>query len=110
MVTRAGQVVVKRVLSDGFLEHVEEVGNYLMERLEELNSPHIVDVRGRGLMVGIELDVAPAGIVAGGYDHGLLLVSSGTNVVRFVPPLIIEKSHVDELIEKLTAILEGIDE
>lgn len=110
VVTRAGQVVVKRVLSDGFLEHVQEVGNYLMERLEELNSPHIVDVRGRGLMVGIELDVAPAGIVAGGYEHGLLLVSSGTNVVRFVPPLIIEKSHVDELIEKLTVILEGIDE
>jgi len=110
VVTRAGQVVVNRVLSDGFMEHVEEVGNYLMERLEELNSPHIVDVRGRGLMVGIELDVAPSGIVAGGYEHGLLLVSSGTNVVRFVPPLIIEKSHVDELIEKLTAILEGLDE
>ena len=110
VVTRAGQVIVNRILSDGFLEHVQEVGNYLMERLEELNSPHIVDVRGRGLMAGIELDIPSAGIVSGGYKHGLLLVNSGTNVVRFVPPLIIEKSHVDELIEKLTAILEDIDD
>jgi len=110
VVTRAGQVVVKRVLSEGFLEHVTEVGNYLMERLEELNSPHIVEVRGRGLMAGIELDIAVSDIVKQGYEHGLLLVSSGTNVVRFVPPLIVEKSHVDELIEKLTAILENIDD
>ena len=44
-----------------------------------------------------------------GYEQGLLLVSSGTNVVRFVPPLIIEKQHVDELIDKLTMILEHLD-
>jgi len=109
VVMRAGQVVVNRVLSDGFMEHVQEVGEYLMDRLEEINSPHIVDVRGRGLMAGIELDIAPADIVKQGYEHGLLLVSSGTNVIRFVPPLVIEKSHVDELIEKLTNILENID-
>jgi len=110
VVMRAGEVVVKRVLSAGFMEHVQAVGNYLLERLQELNSPHIVDVRGRGLMAGIELDIAPAGIVQRGYEHGLLLAGAGTNVVRFVPPLIIEKTHVDELIEKLTTILEGIDD
>lgn len=109
VVMRAGEVVVKRVLSDGFLDHVTEVGDYLLDRLSELNSPHIVEVRGRGLMSGIELDIAVGDIVKQGYEHGLLLVSSGTNVVRFVPPLVIEKSHVDELIEKLTAILENID-
>jgi len=110
VVMRAGEVVVKRVLSAGFMEHVQAVGDYLLERLQELNSPHIVDVRGRGLMAGIELDIAPAGIVQRGYEHGLLLAGAGTNVVRFVPPLIIEKTHVDELIEKLTIILEGIDD
>lgn len=110
VVMRAGEVVVKRVLSAGFMEHVRAVGDYLLERLQELNSPHIVDVRGRGLMAGIELDIAPAGIVQRGYEHGLLLAGAGTNVVRFVPPLIIEKNHVDELIEKLTTILEGIDD
>lgn len=106
---RAGEMVVKRVLSAGFLEHVTEVGDYLLERLEEINSPHIVDVRGRGLMAAIELNVPPADIVAQGYEQGLLLVNSGPSAIRFIPPLIIEKSHVDELIDKLTTILEGID-
>ena len=109
VVTRAAEVVVNRVMSAGFLEHVQAVGDYLLERLAEINSPHITDVRGRGLMAGIELDIAPAGVVSAGYEHGLLLVSSGTNVVRFVPPLIVQKQHVDELIDKLTLILEGID-
>ena len=109
VVTRAAEMVVNRVMSAGFMEHVQEVGDYLLERLAEINIPHITDVRGRGLMSGIELDIAPAGVVSAGYEHGLLLVSSGTNVVRFVPPLIVQKQHVDELIDKLTVILEGID-
>ncbi len=109
VVTRAAEMVVNRVKSQGFLEHVREVGDYLLERLAEINSPHITDVRGRGLMAGIELDIPPASVVAAGYEEGLLLVSSGSNVIRFVPPLIIEKQHVDELIDKLTLILEGID-
>lgn len=109
VVMRAGEMVVKRVLSAGFLEHVKEVGEYLLERLAEINSPHIVDVRGRGLMAAIELSVPPADIVTQGYEQGLLLVNSGPSAIRFIPPLIVEKHHVDELIEKLTTILEGID-
>ena len=108
VVMRAGEMVVKRILSPGFLEHVKEVGDYLLERLEEINSPHITDVRGRGLMAAIEISVPPADIVAQGYEHGLLLVNSGPDAIRFIPPLIIEKQHVDELVEKLTLILEGI--
>ena len=109
VVMRAGEMVVKRVLGPGFLEHVSEVGDYLLERLAEINSPHIKDVRGRGLIAAIELSAPPADIVAQGYEHGLLLVNSGPDAIRFIPPLIIEKRHVDELIEKLTLILEGID-
>ncbi len=109
VVMRAGEMVVKRMLSPGFLEHVQEVGEYLLERLSEINSPHITDVRGRGLMAAIELSVPPADIVNQGYEHGLLLVNSGPDAIRFIPPLIVEKQHVDELVEKLTMILEGID-
>lgn len=109
VVMRAAEVVVNRVLSPGFMEQVKEVGDYLLERLAEINSPHITDVRGRGLMAGIELDVPPGDIVKAGYERGLLLVSSGANVIRFVPPLIVQKQHVDELIEKLMLILEGVD-
>ena len=110
VVMRAAEAVVKRITSDGFMEQVKETGDYLLERLQEINSPHIKDVRGRGLMAGIELDIAPGGIVEAGYEQGLLLVSSGTNVIRFVPPLIVEKAHVDELVEKLTLILGSIDD
>lgn len=109
VVMRAGEMVVKRMLSPGFLEHVQEVGEYLLERLSEINSPHIIDVRGRGLMAAIELSIPPADIVTQGYEHGLLLVNSGPDAIRFIPPLIIEKQHVDELVEKLTVILGGID-
>lgn len=109
VVMRAAEMVVKRVLSPGFLEQVREVGDYLLERLAEINSPHIIDVRGRGLMAAIELKIPPGDIVAQGYEHGLLLVNSGPDAIRFIPPLIIEKEHVDELVEKLTVILGGID-
>lgn len=109
VVTNVASHVVERINQAEFLSHVAGVGEYLMERLEEINSPHIKEVRGRGLIAGIELDIEASNIVTAGYEHGLLLVNAGTHVLRFVPPLIIQKSDVDQLIEKLTTILEGID-
>lgn len=110
LVTNVASHVVERISQPEFLAHVSEVGQYLIERLEEINSPHVVDVRGRGLIAGIELDIEAAPIINAGFEHGLLLVNAGANTVRFVPPLIIQKSDVDELIEKLTTILGEIDE
>ena len=104
-VTSVAKYVFDRVSQPEFLAQVAETGDYLMERLEEINSPLIKDVRGRGLMVGIELSVDAAPVVAGGYEQGLLLVNAGTDVIRFVPPLIAQKSDVDTLIERLSGIL-----
>jgi predicted acetylornithine/succinylornithine family transaminase len=106
LVTSAAKVVLEKVSQPQFLSHVTEVGDYLLERLEEINSPLITDVRGQGLISGIELSVPAAPLVRKGFDHGLLLVNAGDNVIRFVPPLVVEKHDVDMLIEKLTAILE----
>jgi acetylornithine/succinyldiaminopimelate/putrescine aminotransferase len=97
--------VLDRVSQPEFLAHVADVGEYLQERLEEINSPLIKEVRGRGLMVGLELTVDVSPIVEAGYQNGLLLVNAGAEVIRFVPPLIAEKSDVDTLVEKLSAIL-----
>ncbi len=108
LVTGAAQVVLNRVSQPEFLAHVREVGTYLLERLSEINSPLIKEVRGRGLMVGLELTIDVSKVVEAGYEHGLILVNAGTNVLRFVPPLIVEKQHVDTLVEKLTAILAGL--
>lgn len=105
LVTSVARTVLEKVSQPEFLTHVQETGEYLKERLSEINSPHIVEVRGNGLMVGLELDIDASAIIKTGYEHGLLLVGAGPNILRFVPPLIVEKQHVDQLIDRLTAIL-----
>lgn len=105
VVTSAAKAVLDKISQPEFLAHVTEVGEYLHERLSEINSPLIKEVRGKGLMAGVELTVPAGPLVKEGYKHGLLLVNAGDNVLRFVPPLILEKQHVDVLAEKLTIIL-----
>lgn len=105
-VTSVAKHVLERLSAPEFLTHVTEVGDYLQEKLKSLTHPDIVDVRGRGLMVGLEFKREVDPIIQAGYEHGLLLVNAGTHVIRFVPPLIIEKHHVDTLCDKLALILE----
>ena len=109
LVTNVACHVIERISQPEFLGHVQEVGDYLLENLAEINSPHIVDVRGRGLMAAIELDMEASAIIKAGYEEGLLLVNAGPNTIRFVPPLVVQKSDVDNLITKLTSILEHVD-
>src|SRR5690606_5929605 len=109
-VTGVGKYVVERVSQPEFLANVSEVGEYLQERLSEINSPLVKKVPGRGLMVGMELTVDVSPIIEAGYQHGLLLVNAGTDVIRFVPPLIAQKSDVDTLIDRLTIILGSISQ
>ncbi len=104
LVTSVAKHVVQRISQPEFLAHVTEVGDYLMERLSEINSPIIKEVRGKGLIVALELTTDVSDIIDKGYEQGLLMVNAGTNVIRFVPPLIIEKSNVDNLVDKLTTI------
>ncbi len=105
MVTSVALGVLNRISAPPFLQHVRETGNYMMERLSEVNSPHIKQVRGRGLMVGVELDTDAQPVLNKGYNHGLLVIKARERVVRFVPPLIFEKKHVDELVDKFGKIL-----
>jgi acetylornithine/N-succinyldiaminopimelate aminotransferase len=110
LVTSVANVVLGRISQPAFLAHVREVGDYLVERLSEINSPLVKAVRGRGLMVGLELTVEVAPLVEAGYRSGLILVNAGTHVLRFVPPLVVEKGHVDTLVERLTAMLAAYGE
>ncbi|MGQ9910051.1 MAG: aspartate aminotransferase family protein [Candidatus Flexifilum sp.] len=109
-VTRVAAYVVDRISQPEFLAHVRDVGGYLKQRLSEIDSPLIREVRGRGLMVGLELTIAVAPVIEAGYAHGLLMVNAGPNVIRFVPPLIAQRSDVDHLIGELTAILAHLGE
>lgn len=110
LVTNVAKHVVDRLSTPEMLAHVRDVGEYLMERLEEVNSPLIKEVRGRGLMVAVEMTTDVAPIIQAGYEQGLLLVNAGPDVLRFVPPLIAQKSDVDYLIDKLTTILGQIND
>lgn len=91
------------------LEHVQEISGYLKERLEELAAEYscITARRGRGLMQGLELKSAvPAGEVsAKALEQGLILITAGNNVLRFIPPLVIEQEHVDEMAAILGNVL-----
>lgn len=85
-------------------EHAAQMGEYLWEKLEELKRayPAVTDHRGMGLLQGLELSV-PAGqiIQTALLEERLVLINAGANIVRFVPPLVIEKADVDEMIRRL---------
>ena len=104
-VTQVANVVVNRISQPEFLQHVQETGAYFKERLEAMNHPHIREVRGRGLMLGVQLDIPAAPLVEAGYRHGLLLLNAGADVLRLVPPLIITREEIDIAIERLSAVL-----
>ncbi|TCM16945.1 acetylornithine/N-succinyldiaminopimelate aminotransferase [Novosphingobium sp. PhB165] len=99
--------VLDAVANEDFLAEVRSKGERLMARLEQFigNYPELFDsVRGRGLFIGLKLKVEPRAFVAHMRDnHQLLTVSAGDNVVRILPPLVIDDSHMDEFMEKLSA-------
>ena len=103
----AGQAVLDVMLEPGFLEGIEQKGKRLRGALEQMipNHDHLFEsVRGMGLMLGIRLKCESRGFVAHLRDnHGLLTVAAGDNVVRILPPLVIDDSHIAECIEKLSA-------
>ena len=106
--THVACTVVGRVAQPEFLADVKEKGRYLMELLAELNSPHILEIRGKGLLVGVELDIEAAPIMEKGYEAGMLLLSAGDKVVRFAPPLTITKEELALAVSKLGAILQEL--
>lgn len=107
----AGMVVMDELFQGGLLEHVKQQGAYLTEKLKELQSKNscITDVRGMGLMQGISLNIPPSEVVAKCMEKGLLLVGAGKNVIRFVPALIVEKEHIDEMIAILGEVLQEME-
>jgi acetylornithine/N-succinyldiaminopimelate aminotransferase len=103
----AGSAVLDVVLEPGFLDQVKQTGDRLRQALEQMipNHDHLFEgVRGMGLMLGIKLKSDSRAFVAHLRDHhGLLTVAAGDNVVRILPPLNIDESHIAECIEKLSA-------
>jgi acetylornithine/N-succinyldiaminopimelate aminotransferase len=103
LVTAVAQVVLKKIAAPAFLAHVREVGDYLDEALHDFAAanPRVIELRGRGLMRGLQIDGSAAAVREAGHDAGILMATAGDDVVRLLPPLIFERAHVDEAIEKL---------
>ena len=93
---------------DHLVENAHEVGEYLIEKLKELQKtePHIVDVRGRGLMIGIDLDIPHKDVRQPLiYQEHCFTGCAGTNILRLLPPLCLTKADADLFIEKLKKTL-----
>ncbi|CVI72605.1 Acetylornithine aminotransferase [Clostridiales bacterium CHKCI001] len=108
LVCAAASKVLDIFEQDHIVEHVQEVGTYLYEELEKLTAEtdKIVAHRGMGLIQGIELNEAPGTVIQKAQEKGLIVISAGNNVIRFVPPLIIQKEHVDKMIAILKQCIE----
>ena len=107
-VCKAADTVLRIFEERHMLEHVNMIGTYLWEKLEEFASRHdcVVDHRGKGLIQGLEFNRPVGEIVTKALlDQKLVLISAGANVIRFVPPLVITQDDVDLMIEKLEASL-----
>jgi predicted acetylornithine/succinylornithine family transaminase len=85
--------------------YAAEVGAYFMERLQAMKSPKIREVRGLGLMLGVELKEKVAPYLRAMMERGVLVLAAGTTVLRFLPPLIITTDEVDTVVERLTEVL-----
>ncbi|MCR5261358.1 MAG: aspartate aminotransferase family protein [Candidatus Gastranaerophilales bacterium] len=103
----SAKVVLNKLIKGNLLENVKTTGEYLISELKKLAQkyPVIKDVRGLGLMVGAELSVPAKDIIKKCMDKGLMIIGAGTHVMRFVPPMIITKDHVDEAIKIIDEVL-----
>ena len=101
----AGQAVFDVILEEGFMENVRAIGERLRGALEQMipNHDHLFEgVRGLGLMLGVKMKTDSRAFVTYLREHGLLTVAAADNVMRVLPPLVIEEAHVTEFVERLS--------
>ena len=88
------------------MDNAREVGGYLMEEIKKIDSPHIKNVRGRGLMIGIELDIPHKDVRQPLiYQEHCFTGCAGQNTLRLLPPLCLTKAEADEFIDKFKKVL-----
>jgi predicted acetylornithine/succinylornithine family transaminase len=103
--------VIDVIIKENLVENAKEIGNYLIDKLYELKNKYsfIKEVRGKGLMVGMELSLPGASIIDSCLQEGLIINCTVEKVLRFLPPLIVTKQDVDNAIEILDNVLQKIN-
>jgi acetylornithine/N-succinyldiaminopimelate aminotransferase len=106
-VCAAGITTLRTMQEDGLLQNAEVVGSYLMQAFRQsLNGTHgVLDIRGKGLMLGIELNKPCGALVARALEAGLLINVTRDNVIRLLPPLIMKQDEATELVQRLTPLI-----
>ena len=99
-------VVLDKICNDLKLNEIEENGQYLTQLLNKINSPIIKDIRGKGLMIGIEVNGNPSEIQKKALVKGLLVLTAGKNVIRLLPPLVISKEEIKKAVDILEQTLQ----
>lgn len=109
LVGAAANAVFDIFEEEHILDNVRETGRYLYEKLEAVAKAHdeIVDHRGIGFMQGLEFSVPVGPIVSRCIESGLILISAGANTIRFIPPLIAGREHVDQMVDILESCLKN---
>ena len=112
LATAAGIAAMKAIKEENLLANCCRIGSYFMEKLEGLKSQYafIKDIRGKGLMIGCELDFAGKEIVEKCAEKGFFINCTMDKVLRFLPPLVISEKEVDLLVSTLDEIFKGIRE
>jgi acetylornithine/succinyldiaminopimelate/putrescine aminotransferase len=110
LATAAGIAALTTILEEGMLENCRKVGEYFLSHLEKLREKFsfVKDVRGKGLILGMELRTEGSPIVKEMMQRGILINCTMGNVLRFLPPLIVTKGEVDRVIKTLEDIFEGM--
>jgi acetylornithine/N-succinyldiaminopimelate aminotransferase len=107
-----GNAVVDIIAKPAFLEHVRRMGLYMKQRLASVVDGHpslIAEVRGEGLLIGIRCIAPVADVVAALRDQGMLAASAGENVLRLLPPLIVEEADINEAVNRLDGALAALE-
>jgi len=103
-----GRAALDVLISENMIENAATVGEYFQDRLAEINSPHVKEVRGKGLMIGVELKPEAGGarrFCEALMKHGILAKETHVNTIRFAPPLIITRDEVDWAMERIRPVL-----
>ncbi len=108
LATAVAYDVLTRILEPQLLQHVRDMGDYFFQQLQALKkkSTVIKEIRGKGLMLGIELDIDPKALIDACAEKGLLICKTGGQAVRFLPPLNVDKKQIDKGLQKLQAALD----
>ena len=104
-VTNVANVILEKFFDDSFLQDINDKSKFMFENLNNFKSDNIVDIRGRGLMIGIEVKGDINKYVTNARENGLLILTAGNNTLRILPPLNIEKKDLIKGLEILKKII-----